>query len=116
MKKYREMLDYMHDVERTQANWCLEVHSAVKNLIGTEKMIVFDVPISTYGKYGKFTRMAMCGGKILMCDSELGWVDKPIQPYHGTFWHFMNIERAIEKGNYHLEDNPIKESTYDIVC
>jgi len=114
MKKVTEMLDYMHDVEMAQTKWCLEVHSAVKELIGNDKMIVFDRPVSTYGKYGDFTRMAMCGGKILMCDSEIGWCDKPVQPYHGMFWHFMRIARYLEKEEYHLEDNPIKESTYDV--
>lgn len=114
MKSVIEMLDYMHAVELKQTEWCMEVHSMVKNLIGLDKMIVFDRPVETYGQYGEFTQMAMCGGKILMCNSKIGWCDKPVQPYHGMFWHFMRIARYIEKGEYHLEDNPIKESNYAV--
>lgn len=115
MKTFREMLNYIHNVELEQSEWCREVHSAVKNLIGNDKMIVFDKPVNTYGQYGEFTQMAMCRGKILMCNSKIGWCDKPVQPYHGMFWHFMYIAEYIERGEYHLEDNPIKDRDC-VVC
>ena len=109
------MFDKIGEWEKLQNDFCTEIHSKVKKLCGNSHMIVLDKPINTFGDYVAFRELAVCKG-ILMSHNANGWCDKPVQPYAGHYLYFMYINCAIERGKYHLEDNPIKDDNITICC
>lgn len=109
-----EFMKTMHEVEQKENELCKRIHADAKELCGNDKMIVFDRRINVdFGKYGSFDAIAVCDG-VLMARCENAWCDKPIQPYYANVWRFGWIQSHIEKGRYHIEDNPLLGKKYTI--